>query len=143
MMRNQRLEDWREFSCCGSGEHLQSVFLHNCQELKRHTAGLLCASLPLFYCGFTGIEITRKDGLADMVALTQLFYLVRFDGCRHSQTRCVKGPHGGLVDRAHLGQRRGRGMNGLKGVTFEFALGLHCISPSKICSAAADSPAGP
>src|SRR5437773_2533004 len=59
------------------------------------------------------------------MALTKLFDLVRFDESGNSQTRCVKTPHSGFVDSAHLGQCRSRRMNGLKRVVFELTLALH------------------
>jgi len=55
------------------------MFLHNSQELERHTAGFLSSGLPFLYRGFTRIEIAGKDRLADMVAFTKLFNLMRFD----------------------------------------------------------------
>ena len=62
-----------------SGQHLQSVFLHNVQQLQGHAAGLLVAGFPLLNRGFAGVEVQGEDRLTHMLTLTQLFDLI---GCQ-------------------------------------------------------------
>lgn len=52
-----------------SGEHFQSVFLHDSQQLERHAAGLLSARLPLLHCRFAGVQMAGEDRLADAETL--------------------------------------------------------------------------
>src|ERR1039458_8631829 len=86
-----------------SGEHLQSVFLHDGKQLERHAAGLFRAGLPLLHRGLTGVQVAGEDRLTDTMALTKLLDLARLDG-RRNQAGSVEVTHGGLVDRAYSEQ---------------------------------------
>src|SRR5216684_7765154 len=115
---------WPRGRVCISGEHLQPVFPRYGQEFERYSAGFLGTRLPFLHGGFTRIEITGEDRLADVKSFTELFDLMRFDHRRSNQTGRVKTPHGGLVDSAQPSQRGRRGMDGFKCVAFESGPGL-------------------
>jgi len=103
----------------------QAVLFNDGKELERHAARTLRASLPFLNRGSAGVEVARKDRLADTKTLAQLSDLLWLKRWRSGKTRSIETAHGRLVNRAHLEHRRGRGVDRLECVALEFRLGCH------------------
>ncbi len=63
---------------------------------------MVCAGFPFLNRRFTGIEIARKNRLADAKTLPKFLDLFQFERRRRADTGCVETPHGRLVDRTHF-----------------------------------------